>query len=93
MAIVKQSSELRRMADLTVIHGAFHARLPGVVPEDSGLKEVAELCKRDHVARPARDWYLVRAQMLTVAADWDLLQDRLDRQSDECLHGLAEFLR
>jgi hypothetical protein len=93
MAIVKQSSELHRMADLTVIHGAFHARMPDTMPEASGLKEVAELCKRDHAARPARDWYLVRAQMLTIGADWDLLQDRLDRQSDECLHGLADFLR
>jgi len=93
MAIVKQSSELRRMADLTVIHGAFQGRIPGVVPEDCGLKEVAELCKRDYAARPARDWYLVRVQMLTIAADWDLLRDRLDQQSDECLRGLAEFLR
>jgi hypothetical protein len=93
MTIVKRSSELRRMADLTVIHGAFHARMAGVLPEDCGLKEVAELCKRDYAARPARDWYFVRVQMLTIGADWDLLQDRLDQQSDECLQGLAEFLR
>ena len=25
--------------------------------------------------------------------DWDLQRDRLEQQSDECLHCLAEFLR
>jgi hypothetical protein len=93
VTIVKQSSELRRMADLTVIHGAFHARMPGVVPSLSGLERVADLCKRHCLARPGRDWNLIRDQLLTIAADWDLRRDRLDQQSTECLHVLANFLR
>ena len=55
MATARQATELRRWADLTVIHGAFQARLPELLPADSGLKDVAELCKRDFAARPARD--------------------------------------
>ena len=94
MTIARPSSELRRMADLTVINRAFRTRMGDiVVPGESGLKRVAELCKRDCSARPGRDWSLVRDQLLTIAADWDLLRDRLDQQSDECLRGLAEFLR
>jgi hypothetical protein len=93
MTIAKPSSELRRMADLTVINRAFRTRMGDVVPGESGLKRVAELCKRDCSARPGRDWTLVRDQLLTIAADWDLLRDRLDQQSDECLRGLTEFLQ
>ena len=93
MATARQATELRRWADLTVIQGAFQARLPELLPAASGLKDVAELCKRDFAARPARDWNDVREQMLTIGADWDLQRDRLEQQSDECLHCLAEFLR
>jgi hypothetical protein len=60
MATARQATELRRWADLTIIHGAFQARLPQLLPADSGLKDVAELCKRDFVARPPRDWNRAR---------------------------------
>jgi len=93
VATVKQSSELRRMADLTVIHATFHARMPGVVPAHSGLERVAELCRRHCLTISGRDWNLIRDQLTTIATDWYLRRDRLDGQSSECLHVLAEFLR
>ena len=93
MTTVKQSSELRRMADLTVIRGAFQVCMPSVVPAQSGLERVAELCRRHCLAHSGRDWSLIGNQLLTIAADWDLRRDRLEQQSSECLHVLAEFLR
>jgi hypothetical protein len=93
MATARQASELRRWADLTVIHGAFHARRPELLPADSGLKDVAELCKRDFAARPARDWNDVRDQLLLVGVEWKLDCDRLDQQSDACLRAIAVLLR
>ena len=93
MATPKHQTELRRWADLTVIHGAFQCRMPGTVPAGSGLKDIAELCRRDLAARPARDWNDVRDQLLLIGIEWDLRHDTLDRQSDDCLHVVAEFLR
>jgi hypothetical protein len=93
VATVKQSSELRRMSDLTVIYGAFHARMPGVAPAQSGLERVAELCRRHCSTLSGRDRNLIRDQLFAIAADWDLRRDRLNEQSSKCLHVLAEFLR
>jgi hypothetical protein len=93
MATARQATELRRWADLSVIHGAFQARLPELLQADSGLKAVAELCKRDFAARPARDWNDVRDQLLLIGIEWNLDCDRLDQQSDACLRTVAAFLR
>jgi hypothetical protein len=93
MATARSLTELRRWADLTVINGAFIARLPEMIPADSGLKDIAELCKRDFAARPARDCNLVRDQLLLIGIEWDLNRDRLDQQSEACLRCLADFLR
>jgi len=93
MATARQASELRRWADLTVIHGAFQGRMPEMLPADSGLKDVAELCKRDFAGRPARDWNDVRDQLLLIGIEWNLDRDRLDQQSDACLRAIAAFLR
>jgi hypothetical protein len=93
MATARQATELRRWADLTIIHGAFQARLPELLPADSGLKDVAELCKRDFAARPPRDWNDVRDQLLLIGVEWNLDCDRLDRQSDACLRTVAALLR
>ena len=93
MATAKRATELRRWADLTVILGACQARMPGVAPADTGLKEVAEVCKRDFAARPARDWNLVRDQLLLIGTEWNLDRDRLDQQSEACLRCVADFLR
>jgi hypothetical protein len=93
MATTRQASDLRRWADLTVIHGAFQARLPELLPADSRLKDVAELCERDFAARPARDWNDVRDQLLVIGIEWNLDCDRLDQQSDPCLRAIGDFLR
>jgi hypothetical protein len=92
MATARQAIELRRWADLTVIHGAFQGRMPEVLPAGSGLKEVAELCKRHFTARPGRDWNEVRDQLLLIGIEWDLTRDRLDQQSQACLRAIAAFL-
>jgi hypothetical protein len=93
MATARQASELRRWADLTVIHGAFQGRMPEVLPANSGLSDVAELCKRDYASRPGRDWNDVRDQLLLIGIEWDLSRDRLDQQSEACLRAIAAFLR
>jgi hypothetical protein len=93
MATARQASDLRRWADLTVIHGAFQGRMPEMLPADSGLKDVAELCKRDFAGRPARDWNDVRDQLMLIGIEWNLDRDRLDQQSDACLRAIATFLR
>jgi len=58
-----------------------------------GLGDVAELCRRDYVARPGRDCNAVRDQLLLIAIEWNLARDRLDQQSDTCLRFIAGFLR
>ena len=93
MATARQATELRRWADLTVIHGAFEGRMPEALPGDSGLRDVAELCRRDYAARPGRDWNEVRDQLLLIGVEWDLARDRLDQQSPACLRAIAAFLR
>jgi hypothetical protein len=93
MATARHLHELRRWADLTVIHGAFQARMPDSVPDKSGLKAVAEVCRRDYAARPARDWNDVRDQLLLIGIEWNLDRDRLDQQSEACLRCVADFLR
>jgi hypothetical protein len=93
MATARQATELRRWADLTVIHGAFEGQMPEVLPAGSGLKDVAELCKRDYAARPGRDCNEVRDQLLLIGVEWDLSRDRLDQQSQACLRAIATFLR
>jgi len=64
-----------------------------LLPADSDLKAVAELCNRDFAAGPARDWNDVRDQLLLIGIEWSLDCDRLDRQSDACLRTVAAFLR
>lgn len=93
MAIATQPTELRRMADLTVIQRAVEAKLPDAVYPKATLKDIAEICRRDYAARPARDCNHVRDQMLLIGIEWDLTDDQLDRQSDACLRAVADFLR
>jgi hypothetical protein len=87
------ANELPRRADFTVFQRAQEARLPQVEFWNMGLREVAELCKRDYAARPDRDCNAVRDQLLLIAIEWDLARDRLDQQSDTCLRAIADFLR
>jgi hypothetical protein len=69
MATARTITELRRWADLALIHRAFEARMPDFDGANAGLKEVAELCRRDYTARPGRDWNWVRDQLLTIGTD------------------------
>ena len=66
---------------------------PALLPAGSGLKDVAELCKLDFAARPARDCNDVRDELLLIGIEWNLACDRLDQQSDACLRTVAAFLR
>jgi hypothetical protein len=93
MSISRLGSELRRWADLTVIQRAKEARLPEGIFWGMGLKDVAELCRRDYGARPGRDCNEVRDQLLRIGIEWDLASDRLDQQSETCLRAIADFLR
>jgi hypothetical protein len=93
MATARNATELRRWADLTVVYGAFQARMPDALSAKSGLKDVAEVCRRDYAARPGRDWNDVRDQLLLIGIEWDLDHDRLDQQSEACLRCVANFLR
>jgi hypothetical protein len=93
MATAREPTELRRWADLTVIHRAFEARMPALERARIGLGEVAELCRRDYVSSPARDCNDVRDQLLLIGTEWDLSSDRLERQSDACVGAIATFLR
>ena len=72
---------------------AVEARMPDVTSQKAGLRDVAELCKRDFAARPGRDSTRVRDQLLLIASEWDLNQDRLDKQTNTCLGSVASFLR
>jgi len=93
MATARTGNDLRRWADCTVVQRAQEARLPQVEFWEMGLREVAELCRRDYAARPGRDCHAVRDQLLLIAIEWVLARDRLDQQSDRCLRAIAEFLR
>ena len=92
MDVARTGNDLGRRADLTVVQLAQEARLPHVEFWAMGLGDVAELCRRDHDARPGRDCNAVRDQLLIIAVEWDLARDRLDQQSDTCLRAIAEFL-
>lgn len=92
MATAKSVTELRRWGDLAVVRRALKARMPELAECSVGLRQVAELCRRDSLARP-RDCNRMRDQMLTIGCDWNLSRDRLEEQSDCCLQGVADFLR
>jgi hypothetical protein len=92
MATAKSVTELRRWGDLAVVRRALKVRMPEFGDCDVGLRQVAELCRRDSRARP-RDCINMRDEMLMIGCDWDLARDRLEDQSDGCLQRVADFLR
>jgi hypothetical protein len=93
MSSIRTINELRRWADLAAIHAAVKARLPDKSAGTIGLADIAELCKRDVKARPARGRHDVRNQILQIAIEWDLDRDALDQQSNVCLGVIMNFLR
>jgi len=94
MATARTVVELRRWANLALIHRALEARTPDLTNGAAiGLTQVALLCRRDYAARPGRDYNQVRDQLLMISIEWDLDRDRLEQQSDACLSCVADFLR
>jgi hypothetical protein len=92
MAIARTATELRRWNDLAAIRRALAVAMPELADNSVGLKDIARLCKRRVAARPGRDWHEMRDVLLTIGCEWDLANDRLDEQSNACLHYLARFL-
>ena len=92
MAIARSVLELRRWDDLSAIRRILSARMPEHGDQPVGLSEIAELCRRQALARPGRDWWETRDQILTIGCEWDLQNDRLEAQTDSCLHYLAAYL-
>jgi hypothetical protein len=92
MATARTALELQRWNNLVAIRGVLAARMPESCDQAVGLAQVAELCRRQVLARPGRDWALLRNQILRIGCDWDLDNDRLEQQSDACLDYLASFL-
>jgi len=93
MSSIRTIIELQRWADLATVRAAVKARLTDKIAATIGLAVIAELCKRDLKARPARDLYDVRDQILQIATEWDLDRDALDQQSNVCLRAVVSFLR
>jgi hypothetical protein len=93
MSSIRTLIELQRWTDLAAINAAVKARLPEKSASTIGLADIAELCKRDIKARPARDCHDVRDQILQIAIEWDLTRDPLDQQSNVCLRAVMTFLR
>ena len=93
MATARTALELRRWNNLVAITGVLAVRMPSVCDLQVGLVEIAELCRRQVLAHPGRDWALVRNQILRIGCDWNLDRDRLDQQSHACLDHLASFLK
>lgn len=92
MAIARTALELQRWNNLVAIRGMLAVRMRDFCDQNIGLSQIAELCRRQVLARPGRDWVLVRNQILRIGCDWDLDNDRLDKQSDDCLDHIASFL-
>lgn len=93
MATARTALELRRWNNLVAIRRILAVRMPGICNQHVGLGDIAELCRRQVLARPGRDWAVVRDQILRIGCDWELDQDRLDQKSDACLDHLALFLK
>ena len=93
MAIAITARELRRWNDLAVVRRAIAARMPDLVDAPIGLKDVAELCRRQASAFPGGDFHARRNEILMIASEWDLLHDRIEDQSDACLRCVARVLR
>ena len=55
--------------------------------------EIASTCRLRARASLERDCHAARDELLTIACEWDLRRDRLDKQSDACLAAIADFLR
>ena len=85
-------AQLRRLSDLSTIHRAI-ARLRPTTTANIGLMEIANACRQHARVSLERDCHAARDELLTIACEWDLRRDRLDKQSDACLAAIVGFIR
>jgi hypothetical protein len=84
--------QLRRWSDLAVVQHAIEAKLPECCAGPIGLMEIAELCRRQAVSNPGRDWNETRDLILKIGIEWNLSNDSLEAQSDACLRSIVRLL-
>jgi hypothetical protein len=92
MAIFRSATELRRWNDIGVIRDALESKFAGGGAKPIGLKEIAQLCGCHAGSHPGRDWHDRRDLILMIAAEWDLQNDTLEAQSEECLRCVTRLL-
>jgi hypothetical protein len=86
MAQAQNVRLLSRARNLQVIRDS--CRVAGAIEFD----HVVELVKSKAPQHIARDCHAARDHILLIAAAWDLDQQLLDEQSDECLAAIVAFL-
>ena len=84
-------AQLRRLSDLSKIHRTI-ARLQPPSIANIGLMEIASACRMRTRESLERDCHAARARLLTIACEWDLARDRLEKQSDACLAAIVAYL-
>ena len=93
MATAKARSQLCRLSDLSLIRSEL-AKMPDRrANQNARLIDIATLCIPRARAKLGSDCHAVRAEILTIAAEWDLRRDQLEVQSDECIAAIAAMLR
>ena len=93
MAGVQNLPQLRRARNLRIVREAIAASDVSRPATTTGLAEVVNVLKDRFASPAARSGLDVRNLLLTVATEWDLQDDPLDRQSDTCLATLAVCLQ
>lgn len=86
MAQAQNVRLLSRARNLQVIRDACH--VAGPIEFD----HVVELVKTKAPQHIARDCHAARDHVLLIAATWDLGQQLLDEQSDECVATIVAFI-
>lgn len=92
MAIARTVHDLKRLSTIAALRRAIEVRTRAIQAPDIGLAEVAEFCRRYAAVHP-RDCNDIRDQILAIGCAWDLGNDTLAQQSDECLAALIEFIQ
>ena len=93
MAGVQNLEQLRRARNLRVVREAIATSDVSRPTTTTGLAEVVSVLTACFASPAARSGLDVRNLLLTVATEWDLQNDALDRQSDTCLATLAVCLQ
>jgi hypothetical protein len=93
MARTEGDKQLRRSNDLETVREAVAVVEPRALTDHLRLNHIVDVIKVNARPRGGRSWHDVRDQILAITAEWNLLIEDLEQQSDECLHCLASFLR